>query len=401
MMSFPWLDIVQEAIRRWSTPFYLAAWDPVRAAYEELSPLDGLGIPVRHWFSVKTQPMKPLLAAWRERLGLGAEVVSLVELLAARDTGFAPHEVIVNGLAKHAWLPTGMPGLRVHLDSSREAEALGLDRLRSYRLGVRVSVPTQHDPEDETIGGQFGIDRAELPALADQLRRHDVAIEGVHFHLRSNIRDPRTYARAAESALAMSDEAGLAPIYLDCGGGFPVPGETTLDHGGPNDTALPLTEVVALLGPVLRAHPSIAEVWFENGRFLTSRCAVLVLRILDVKERAGCRFLLCDGGRTNNAMPADWQPNPIRTIPPRTAPGVMTVICGPTCTAYDRLARRPLPGDLTAGDYLVWFNAGAYHLSWETRFSQGLAKVIWCDDRSTLSLVRAGEDFRSWWGTWA
>jgi hypothetical protein len=53
------------------------------------------------------------------------------------------------------------------------------------------------------------------------------------------------------------------------------------------------------------------------------------------------------------------------------------------------------------GDYIVWFNAGAYHLSWETRFSHGLAKVIWCDEQMRLNLARPGEDFEAWWGTWA
>jgi diaminopimelate decarboxylase len=115
----------------------------------------------------------------------------------------------------------------------------------------------------------------------------------------------------------------------------------------------------------------------------------------------GCRFLLCDGGRTNHALVADWQHHAIGTYPLRSGPELPTIVCGPTCTAYDRLARRPLPADVGVGDCLVWFNAGAYHLSWETRFSQGLAKVIWCDERMRLSLARPGEDHAAWWGSWA
>ena len=69
-----------------------------------------------------------------------------------------------------------------------------------------------------------------------------------------------------------------------------------------------------------------------------------------------------------------------------------------------RRTRRRLRAVLSSdrvGDGLVWFNAGAYHLSWETRF-QGLAKVIWCDERmGSLSLARPGEDYAAWWGSWA
>jgi diaminopimelate decarboxylase len=89
---------------------------------------------------------------------------------------------------------------------------------------------------------------------------------------------------------------------------------------------------------------------------MTSRSGVLVLKVLEIKERLGCRFLLCDGGRTNYALPSDWQYPAIETIPRRSGPEKLTIVCGPSCTAYDRLARRPLPGDLSVGDYLIWFS---------------------------------------------
>jgi hypothetical protein len=59
-----------------------------------------------------------------------------------------------------------------------------------------------------------------------------------------------------------------------------------------------------------------------------------------------------------------------------------------------------LPNDIKIGDRLVWLNAGAYHIPWETRFSYGLAAVIWCDEAGQLSLAREAEDFQSWWGQW-
>ena len=89
---------------------------------------------------------------------------------------------------------------------------------------------------------------------------------------------------------------------------------------------------------------------------MTSRGGVLVLKVLEIKERLGCGCLLCDGGRTNHALPSDWQYPAIETIPRRSGPEKLTSVCDPSCTAYDRLARRPLPGDLSVGDYLIWFS---------------------------------------------
>ena len=68
--------------------------------------------------------------------------------------------------------------------------------------------------------------------------------------------------------------------------------------------------------------------------------------------------------------------------------------------AFDRLARLHLQDDIRIGDLLVWANAGAYHLSWETRFSHGLAPLVWIDEDGHLDLVRERETFASWWQGW-
>jgi hypothetical protein len=68
--------------------------------------------------------------------------------------------------------------------------------------------------------------------------------------------------------------------------------------------------------------------------------------------------------------------------------------------AFDQLADRALPGRLQVGDHLVWMDAGAYHIPWETRFSHGWAAVLWHED-GRLSEARPAERFEDWWGQWA
>ena len=56
-------------------------------------------IAFRHWLSLKTQPVAPLLRWWREQ-GRPVEVVSEFELRAALAEGFAPENILANGPAK-------------------------------------------------------------------------------------------------------------------------------------------------------------------------------------------------------------------------------------------------------------------------------------------------------------
>jgi diaminopimelate decarboxylase len=161
-----------------------------------------------------------------------------------------------------------------------------------------------------------------------------------------------------------------------------------------------LARYEAALTTIRRHIPSCTEVWLEHGRFLSARAGALVVRILDTKERAECRYLICDGGRTNHALVSDWERHELVQVPQRGGSPCLTTVCGPTCMAFDRLVRTLLPSDLRAGDCLAWMNAGAYHIPWETRFSHGLAPVAWIDERDVIRVARGRETFEDWWSQW-
>lgn len=91
-------------------------------------------------------------------------------------------------------------------------------------------------------------------------------------------------------------------------------------------------------------------------------------------------------------MVSVWEGHDLEVLEARRGRTVPTAVHGPTCMAFDCLGRRNLPASVRPGDHLVWFDAGAYHLSWETRFSHGLAEVWWDEGRGPRC-VRSVERF--------
>jgi diaminopimelate decarboxylase len=389
-----WSPSILEAVSQFGTPCYLFSWPIVLEALDVLTSLD-CGIPIRHWLSMKSQPLRYLLREWR-KLGLGVEVVSEFELRAALEQGFQPDSILVNGVAKHHWLSNiQIQGLRVHFDSLREARHLTtISATRKWRVGIRFALKEQFDPDEPIFGSQFGMSFSEARHAVAELRRMGIEPESAHFHLRSNVHDPAQYARALEDLLVGCQYADLTPRFLDCGGGLPCPGD---DLRRDAHHSFSLSHFAGVLFQAAKTFETVEQVWLENGRFVTSRAGFLILRILDIKERPECRYLVCDGGRTNHALVSDWELHAIFSIPHRSGPSRLTTICGPTCMAYDRLARIELPSDLDVGDLIVWKNAGAYHIPWETRFSHGLAAVIWVDPDGQLVLARQRQTFAEWW----
>jgi diaminopimelate decarboxylase len=396
---FFWRRLVGPIVRRGKpTPFYLFSVEPIRTALAELDARLGQ-MPVHHWLSCKTQPLRPLLQWWHQQ-GRPIEVVSEFEFLAALAEGFDPENILVNGPAKHRWLPRhARRGLSVNFDSPSEARALApLARKLNWRCGVRLQTREEFDPETPELPTQFGMTGKEAVGTLRALKRVGVRMEIVHFHLRTNVGSASIYDRALAEAAEICQAASFAPKFLDCGGGFPPPHVMTCD-GRPVDAQFQLLEIASVLKRALVRFPSAKEVWLENGRWLTARSGALVVKVLDVKDRSRMRSLICDGGRTMNALISNWEAHEIITLPERRGAKCLTTANGPTCMAFDQLARRALPRSLRAGDHLVWLDAGAYHLPWETRFSHGVAAVFW-HDGWTIRRVREAETFRDWWSQW-
>jgi diaminopimelate decarboxylase len=335
------------------------------------------------------------VAAWLS-WGHGVEVVSEFELRAVLGMGVAAADILVNGPAKREWLSKeGVPGLRVNFDSAAEVQALATTAAqRGWRVGLRLNTSTEENFEFPGIRTQFGLLPHEVKPALRTLKREGLVPEVLHFHLRTNVTEARCYREASLEALGVAAEAGWAPKILDIGGGFP-PEQVATRKGSALDAGFSLASLREAMVGVRAKHRFLEAIWMENGRWLTAPAGVLVVQVQEVKEGRGLRTLICDGGRTLQAMVATWERHALFALQPRRGKPVKTLVCGPTCMAFDNLGVHTLPSTIRAGDRLVWRDAGAYQLSWETRFSHGLGAVVWTA-AGRREVARAKETFEEW-----
>jgi ornithine decarboxylase len=378
-----WEERVSRAVERVGTPCYVSAFQPVAEALQRLDAVS-TPVPLRPWLSYKTHPLPALAAQWLQT-GFGVEVVSEAELNAMLQLGCSADQILVNGVAKHTWLaPYAIDRLRVHFDSLREVELLaGVAVQHRWRVGVRVQAPDERDARDPQFNGQFGMLPAEAVTALRRLSGIGADIQSIHFHLGQRRHEPAAYERGVERAADVCDEAGVAPRFVDVGGGLPPPHDSAI--------AAMLDGLSAAAQTAALRFGQLREIWVENGRFISEDSTVLAIRVVDIKLREECRYVICDGGRTNHALAADAHPHSLMTLPLRGGPETLTTVCGPTCMTDDRLGRWMLPESIAIGDVLVWLEAGAYHLPWETRFSHGLCPVVWFDASEQMTVARPRE----------
>ena len=388
---------IARAAEHFGTPFYIVWAAPFAAAVRRAQAITIGRWKRRLWYSYKSQPV-PALARFARDLGMGIEVVSPFELHAAQHMGFRPEETLVNGPAKHHWMPRDVLGLNVVFDSLREVRELApAAKALGWRCGLRVAVPQQINADAPQFPVQFGMCSSEIKQAVDELKSKEVELDILHFHLRSNVPDVSDYRYALEYLRDVADEAVIAPRIIDIGGGLPDPSLPTQPHF-PTVSLEELGEVLALSRPLF---PKAEEIWLELGRALLAPAGALVVSVLDIKERSGFQVLICDGGRTNHALPSDWETHDVATARHLVGAGQRdTIISGPSCMAFDSFYQGAFSSDIRTGDRIIYFSAGSYHIPWETRFSFGECRVLWVGEDGQIEEIRIAESVEQWLGRW-
>jgi D-ornithine/D-lysine decarboxylase len=394
---------------RIETPFYVFSECCIRdRAAKLLDAFASRHAGARVYFASKACSNLWVLGVVRDA-GLGVEVNSGGELHKAVRAGFAPEQIVFNGVAKTRDEVAAAVGLGVRallVDSLCELERVGavareLGRVAPVALRIDVHVPALTHPGLETaFGGKAGIDRGDaVEAFRRAAADPGLDPAGLHLHIGSQITSVAPYTQAVDTALELVAEveqaAGVRLRFLDAGGGFAVPYDDAPPDAPPaGSPAAPPAAAAphyfacdlsfadfaeAVCAPLRRRRPDL-ELLLEPGRSVTAPAGVLVTRVESEKTKrtldaAGAvtgevRWLTVDAGfntlleHTNYA----WYFRALvggRAGEPHDTP---FRLAGPLCDGGDVFLGdggtpfRRFPAATGPGDVVVFRDAGAYTL---------------------------------------
>ncbi|HZQ97719.1 MAG TPA: type III PLP-dependent enzyme [Chloroflexota bacterium] len=347
------------AARALDTPCLVLDQDLLLRAYRALrSALPGAEL----FYAMKANPHDAVVAPLAAD-GCGFEVASTAELELAARHGVPPERIISSNSVKT-------------IDLLRRARALGVDRfafdsedelqkIGRFAPGARVycRVVVDNSGSDWPLSRKFGVPAGDaVPMLLDAaalgLRPH-----GLSFHVGSQCRDVASWRRAIETCAAIWQDAARAGLRLEAlnlGGGFPVRHlrET------PSWNAIG-TEIGAAVAELL---PPGVRLVVEPGRAIVGGAAVLVTSVIGKARRGDERWIYLDAGVFNGLMEAvGGLGYELRTE--RDGPTSRQVVAGPTCDSMDVIATEVELPELEVGDRVYVMNAGAYTLSYASRFN--------------------------------
>jgi len=371
--------VLSEVARQVGTPCYVYSRSAIEANYralvEAFAPADPLVC-----YSVKANSNLAVLDILRG-LGSGFDIVSGGELYRVRLVGAEPAKVVFAGVGKtEPEIREALQAAILMFNVESEAELAAIDHVAGS-LGAKARVALRLNPDIDpkthrhiTTGkkeNKFGIDLASARELVARMGRWpNVALVGYHAHIGSQVTDPEPHARSLGKLIAFATECqppGGEIGHVNIGGGFGidyVPGQA------PSPSAF-----AELLLPMLQSAPRPLKLIIEPGRFIVGNAGVLLTRVVYVKRNsAGRRFVICDAAMNDLIRPALYEAHhrvwPVESEAPFQADGLPPAdVVGPVCETADYLAReRPLP-EVSEGELLAVFSAGAYGFTMSSNYN--------------------------------
>ncbi|MEO8720211.1 MAG: diaminopimelate decarboxylase [Ginsengibacter sp.] len=305
-------------------------------------------------------------------LGASVDCSSVNEVKLALHAGFAKNEVLYtsNGIAFEEIEEVKNLGVHINIDSLSNLEKFGKKFGSSYPVGIRLrpnilaggnlKISTGHNKS------KFGIPVDQFERVIDCVQKNDLYIQGLHIHTGSEIGDVDVFVKGIEKLF------DVIPYFkelefIDLGGGFKVPYKV-----GDTETDINLLAQKVKQAFAGKAHPKPIQIWFEPGKFLVSEAGYFVTQVNVLKDTSPTHFAGVNSGFNHLIRPMFYDSyHRIENISNPTGPKKIYTVVGNICET-DTFGEDREINKIEEGDYLVFYNAGAYGFEMSSNFNSRL-----------------------------
>ena len=380
-------DQLKAAANEYGTPLYVYHGEKIISQYQNLLAHFSASN-TRFFYACKALTNIHILDVVK-RAGCNIDCSSINEVKLALHVGFAPQNILYtsNSVSFEEICEAVNLGINVNIDSLSNLEKFGAKFGNSYPIGVRVrpnimaggnlKISTGHDKS------KFGIPVTQLNELKAIQAKFHINIATLHIHTGSEIKDVAVFIQSAEVFDTLLDQFPTVSV-LDFGGGFKVPYQPN-EHG--TDIALLGAEVNKAMNRLSQKYGRPLTAWFEPGKYMVSECGYFIAQVNVLKQSGDIEFAGINTGLNHLIRPMFYDAyhhidNLSNPAAAKQAYAVVGNICETDTFAWDRA----IPA-IKEGDYLVFYNAGAYGYEMASNynarykpaqvlFENGIAKLI-------------------------
>ncbi len=343
------------------TPFYIYSQEKISETYNSLKNTLGADI----FYSVKANSNQAILKLMN-KLGAGADVVSIGELKRAMDAGIKVKNIIFEGVGKSRQdlLFAINADIRfINIESLEEIETINeiaVSLNKTVNVGIRINPNIDSHSLDKISTGKktdkFGISVDEVDKIFTKLNNSkNINLLSVSCHIGSQINNIDIFKKVFKCMKDIANtfiNAGFKIQHVDLGGGFAV-------KYNENDKEINLQELKNVISNYFKNVSY--KISFEPGRYLIANAGILVTTILTCKSSGGVNYLITDAGMNTLIRPALYNAvHEIEAANKLSEKKISYTIAGPICESSDIFARNVLLTKQNTGNKLFIKDTGAY-----------------------------------------
>jgi len=357
--------------KKYRTPFYCYSLAQLKNNYHAINNAFRNIKPII-CFSVKSNSNIAILKELK-KIGSGADVVSIGELIKATKAGISAKKIVFSGVGKteeEIVMAIRKKVLLINVESESEVNLISKITKKTSRkisIGIRLNPNVAGKTHKKiSTGGRdekFGLVYPDFINLCEKIKKmKNLNLLGLSVHIGSQITSVKPFKKVLTVIDKIIKKTKINFKFIDLGGGLGIPYSQ-------NEKPFDLKQYAKLVNKFSKGINS--KIIFEPGRFIVGNTAILITKIISIKKSNRKNFIILDAGMNNLMRPALY--NAHHHIIPlkkkgRFAKGNIRFV-GPICESSDEFSNQKTFSQIKEGDYVGLANVGAYGMTLSSNYN--------------------------------
>ena len=323
-------------------------------------------------FAIKSNTNVNLIKEIR-KLGLGADVVSMGELMMALKAGVNPKKIVFSGVGKTAKeINYAIDKKILLINAESKSEIIEIERIAKNKrkvvdIGIRLNPNTDAKTLKQISTGKkenkFGVDEKIFFELINYTKlSKNIKLKCLSVHIGSQILDHQPYEKMLNVIDKIIKKSNHNFEFIDLGGGMGISYEE-------NTKKLNYKKYNVAINKFLKKHKS--KIIFEPGRSIVGDIGSLISQVIYIKQNEKKDFIILDAAMNDLMRPALYGANH-KTLPAtkhsRLSKKTYEFV-GPICESTDKFTTLKKFQKLKEKDLVVMCDTGAYGMSLSSNYN--------------------------------
>ena len=323
-------------------------------------------------FAIKSNTNTNLIREIK-KFGLGADVVSMGELMIAIKAGINPKKIVFSGVGKtfeEINYAINKNILLINAESESEIkqiEKIAKSKKRIIQIGIRFNPNTDAKTLSQISTGKkenkFGVNGKTFIKLVNFCKKSkNLELKCLSVHIGSQILDFKPYENMLKEISKILKKVDHKFEFIDLGGGMGIPYNSA-------HKKLNYNQYSKAIKRFLKNHKS--KIIFEPGRSIIGNTGALICKIIYIKKNEKKDFVILDAAMNDLMRPALY--GAVHKILPSLRSNMISKktyeFVGPICESTDKFTTINNFQKLKEKDFVVMSDVGAYGMSLSSNYN--------------------------------